>query len=359
MLLVFPFCAKDREQAARLADWIAELGPYPLHKVLIVREQKAAPIVLVASGFAEIKEIIVRDPDNKWPQSPSLMFRSAAKQIQCTTNEPFFWCEPDCVPMREGWLDDIEAEYGDILKTGKHFLADLIDHSAAGPNFVPHASGICVYPKDLVHRAGEIFYNYENVPFDIAAGPAIHSQAKQSELIFHVWNQNEQGLAPFKDWSDVEQKIFARRPKCALFHSDKTGTLLGLLRERKNFSGGVESRHAEVVTGTPEANINTSFPAVDSPKDSGSSAPPAENLWLCEECCDGPRKCLCPCHKPPKPWADKSASLIEIQSLAARLRQFQTDMAKTRLVRQLLHDAGVIKLAYRFAKRKGWKRKKK
>lgn len=473
MLLVIPFCRKDRQLAERQAEWVAELGPYPAHQLLSVRDVKAAPIDYNAAGFYEVKEIVVRDAPDSWPEGPNTMFARAGKQIEHVQKVPWLWCEVDSVPMRTGWLDEIEAEYAKALQAGKVFLGDLQRPLPGKPHFVPHSSGLCVYPSALTQYAGEA-YMAGNVPFDTVAGPSVVPKMMQSELLYHVWK-----APPFESWADVERRIFAVRPKCAVFHSDKSGSLLGLLRERKNFSGSAESRRTETdATGSSSR---------DATMESGSSAPPAENpsheptlLFkhiapslmdssesviaaennlpvpvladrdagcksrradqrrdagrVARESTSGENRgpeidsrggqfisepdsaaepvplggtgahgiectCLkpdfpCPfhfrdyegavflppeikCHARPlklsesnaktiiletwmgqTPWASKADSIAEIRQLAARLMQFSDSSPHVRLVRAELHDAGVIRLDYRYRKRRGWKRKK-
>lgn len=389
MLICLHYCRKDQHLVLALADWLTELGPFPNHDFLIFKDHRVAPFPCSLAAKS-VKEIVITDDvTNSWPASANNAFKKIAKHVQYAMGaQPFFYIEPDAVILRASAFDEIEAEYRQALAEKKYFLGDLIDHRKQLPGSVLHMSGVGCYPGNMTQYAGEVFYADDKTPWDIAAGPAIHAQAKQSELLLHVWNQNGQGLAPFKNWQDVEQKIFARRPKCAIFHSDKTGSLLALLRERKNFSGGfpvpvsAEGRSEEGGLARLEPTLNESHPTPPAEnnfpllgkhistrlRDEGESViveptsqpeRSADEEWLCEECCDGPRKCTCSCHKPPKPWTDKSESITEIQSLAARLRQFQTDMSKTRMVREFLHDAGVIKLSFRFSKRKGWRRKRK
>ncbi len=38
MKVVIAYCPKDYEQASRLATWLREIGPYPTHSLLVVRD---------------------------------------------------------------------------------------------------------------------------------------------------------------------------------------------------------------------------------------------------------------------------------------------------------------------------------
>lgn len=377
-----------------LAEWLAEIGPFPKHDFLIFRDHRAANASFGGIDAKSVKEVVITDDvANSWPASANHAFKKIAKHVQYAMRaQPFLYIEPDAVILRASAFDEIEAEYGEILKTGKHFLGDLIDHRSAGANFVVHMSGCGVYPGNMTQYAGEVFYADDKTPWDISAGPAIHSQAKQSELIFHVWNQKGQGLAPFTSWSDVEQKIFARRPKCAIFHSDKTGTLLQLLRERRK-EGDVKCA-APVTTCTEEAlppspalstrSASSAEPTsqpessaeinIDCPTMTLHPIPECDKIWVKVDRegnslgvfeFDGkewvpvkwPRRdnnyaTICTIENVTEPWTDKATSITEIQTLAARLRQFQTNVAYVRFVRSLLAEAGVIVLPKKKKRRK-------
>jgi hypothetical protein len=388
MIVALHYCRKDQHLASKLAEWLDELGPFPNHQFLIARERQCDPMVFVGhKNLPVFNEIVIADDTaNSWPASANHAFKKIAKHVQYAMRaRPFLLLEPDAVVLRASAFDEIEVEYLVALREKKYFLGDLIDHRKQLPGSVLHMSGCGVFPGNMTQYAGEVFYADDKTPWDIVAGPAIHSQAKQSELIFHVWNQNGQGLAPFKDWSDVEAKIFARRPKCALFHSDKTGTLLGLLRERKNLSGGGGSRPASYSTVTPASDSEVANEgsgnqgpveeqirrevlgrsetqsaevlSSSSMAGCGSSAPPTQNSTSQPESSAFTAEFLRDIYEKltkdtPNLWADRDGAIHEIKCLAGRLRQFQTAPMATHAVRSLLAEAGVIPKPVKRRKRK-------
>lgn len=359
MLLVVPYCKKDFELASRLAGWMAVLGPYPKHQLLLVQQVGAPTVSFVDSGFSSISTIPVTDSGAPWPAGCNASFRAAGKQIEYGQKRPWLWCEPDSVPMRDGWLDEIEAEY---LACGKPFLGDfIVPPKNSDPKYIPHISGMSVYPPNLMQLAGEIYHAYDNIPFDIIAGPQILAQAKQSELLFHVWQGPSQpGLAPFTSWSDVEQKILARRPKCALFHSDKTGTLLQLLRERRKegdekCAAPVTTCSEEVLPPSPSAlstQAASSAEPTSQPESSAESLRGGEYVYKSAKEIYDTLAYQKFAQTLQTPWAIKEWSVSEIQLIAARLRQFQTNVAYVRFVRSLLAEAGVIVLPKKKKRRK-------
>src|SRR5690348_15811307 len=124
MLTVLGFHAGDRDQAERLANWIAELGGCEGHSLLLLRDKGAAPIPEFAASFDKVDEIVVIDDIwHSWPQSPNNVFQTAASHIAELMPQPWLWIEPDVVPMRAGWIDALAKEYSEA---GKPFMGDYV-----------------------------------------------------------------------------------------------------------------------------------------------------------------------------------------------------------------------------------------
>lgn len=392
MLITLHYCRKDQQQAARLAAWLDELGPFPGHHFLIARDAKADPMVFIGhENLLIFNEIVIKDDTaDKWPESANHAFKRIGKHIQHSLGaQAFLYLEPDCVITRTSAFDEVWAEYQKALLLGRRFLGQLIDQRKQGVDSPPHMSGVAVYAADLVQHAG-IIYQADNVPFDIAAGPTIVPQMMQSELILHNWKS-----PPFESWADVERRIFAVRPKCAVFHSDKSGSLLGLLRERRtsNTFGAVVRRLTEIEKpllsnvdelveaakeivqeqgwrgGLPaENNLPVPVLSDDQARDmraeraqigtsrGGQFIPEPDSAAELPTDCN--YQVHCTIENVREPWASKADSIAEIRQLATRLMQFSDSSPHVRLVRAELHDAGVIRLDYRYRKRRGWKRKK-
>lgn len=257
MLCVVSFFTGDREQAVRWSEWVNELGPYPTHDLLIVRDHRAEPIPHFGDSFRAVNEIVIRDDAyDSWPSSPNLMFRRAGKHIEYGTKEPWLWLEVDSCPLKTGWLDAIEAEY---REAGKPFLGDFVHLNE--PGFRSHMSGVAVYPGILSHFAGTAYHAHETA-WDVVAASQIIPQMHQSKLILHKWKH-----PTFENWQQVEERIFAVKPEAVLFHASKDGSLIRLLRERKdNLSG-------RAITAPDKGALEVTQPAM-----CGSSVPPAQNI---------------------------------------------------------------------------------
>lgn len=235
MLIVLPFFTGDRDQAVRLAGWLRDLGGCKGHRLLLVRDHRAEPITDFAESFEVVEEIVVTDDAyNEWSKSANLMFRRAFKHIEFVLKERYvFWWEADVVPMREGFIDLPEAEY---LKVGRPFMGDLVNVK----DVLPHMSGVAFYPGELTRWAGTALQAHD-IPWDVHAAHQIVPKMHSTRLIEHSWKR-----PPFTSIEQVHQEI---DPETVLYHQDKTGVLIRLLREereKKVSSSGVESRHAEL-----------------------------------------------------------------------------------------------------------------
>lgn len=245
MKVIFPYSLRDQEQAVTLAEWIKELCGCEGHSVLVVRDHRTSPEAgeLLKAVFGKWEEIVIRDDAyDKWPESPNLMFRRAAKQIEYTTKEPFLWIEPDVAPLKDGWLDAIEAEY---KEAGKPFSGDFVHLNE--PGFRSHCSGVAVYPGAMSAYAGEALLAHETA-WDVVGASQIIPQMHKSKLILHRWKH-----PVFENWQQVEERIFAVKPEAVLFHADKTSSLIDLLRERKNLSGRLTAVQPLAVEARPIA----------------------------------------------------------------------------------------------------------
>lgn len=339
MLIVLAYHSGDAEQALRLAEWLLELGPQPNHDLLLFRHADAPIIPELHQIFRTASERVISDDTwNRWPDSANWAYRKAAKEIEYTTREAWCWIEPDIAVFRQSAFDEIHREYGATLAKGKYFLGAL----KATTDIPPRAkmSGVGIYCGNLSERAGQVFQAFDT-PWDVIAADQIVPQMQESELFVDAWKH-----PPFTSWAEVEEKILSRKPKCAIFHSDKSGSLIQLLRERKNFSGSTDGRAQEVPgpgMGSPVALDNAkNEPPRDLSPVSENQASPAETVSEPAPLVTGVLTLEQLEKFQQTPWVNHANSIAEIQRLAARLRQFQGNCAHVRFVRELLSEAGVI-----------------
>lgn len=233
MLVALAYHKGDQEQAARLATWIAELGPYPVHEILLLPDKLCADFTLPDMGFAKVhRQVVVGDGWQQWPMSPNKAWRTTAKHIEFTMPQPWLWIEADIVPLRAGWLDAIAAEYATC---GKPFMGDLV-HVENVPGFVDHCSGVAVYPARMTQHAGEALLAHE-VAWDVAAAAQIVPKMHKTLLIQHGAKRFAEGKT-YLDWKNpkfesIEQVRAEIRAEAVVFHANKDGSLIELLRNDK------------------------------------------------------------------------------------------------------------------------------
>lgn len=218
MLVVLPFCSKDREQAIALAQWIRDLGGAGKHQCLAVHHASmpgaAEVLAPLGEAFARVVDMPLRDKDpGQWPQGPNLMFRRAAKQIHETAKTPWLWMEPDAIPLKASWLDEIEAEY---TRGGRPFMGAAVNH----PGTPVHMTGIAVYPWNAPAIA-PLLVTCEAAAFDMNAKAETLPRMHPTTLIQHEWRP-----APFATMADLERLQL----HAAIYHQDKDGGLIRLLR---------------------------------------------------------------------------------------------------------------------------------
>lgn len=369
MLVVTAFHPGDAQQALRLAKWIRELDGCLGHNLLLVADtavQKSTVDEITAefqASFDHVQLLPFVDHyrgGKKWadggsPASANDMFATAAKNVAWSKYDgPWLFLEPDCCPLKPGWLDEIAAEYA-ALPPGRRFLGELVTAQNSGKDVVDHCSGVAVYPNNLFEHAGDTLIA-GSLAFDVAGAGQIVPQMQTSELILHHWRS-----PAFESWAQVEDRIFAKKPKCVLFHADKSDSLIQILRARKAGDLSCQSAHAtaasEIAGAHATANEKCSTTSNAAPTFEPERA--ATKTFTLPDLSKELSGQLVIHKEPQIPWQSRPDTVAEIQRLAERLKQFGDNSSHVREVRELLHKTGVIVLTYRNRKRKGWKKRKK
>jgi hypothetical protein len=186
MLVVSPFHPGDADQALRLFRWISELeGRQTSHSLLLVPDSRCssevtAEITAAArESFASIEVLPFVDHFQKWPEAPNAAFAFAARHIMANQRVPWLFLEPDCCPLKAGWLDAIEAR----IQSGRQ----AVHGRPGGVAEVPlHISGNGVYPAICIQHAGNALIAGD-IAWDVAAASQIVPQAHFTKLIEHAW----------------------------------------------------------------------------------------------------------------------------------------------------------------------------
>jgi hypothetical protein len=181
------------------------------------------------------------------------MWHECVKTVADQFNVPWFWMEPDAVPLVPEWLDKIEDEY---LAAKKPFMLDKVITPTRS-----HNSGVGVYPgrvRDYTIRLWEL----SNIPWDVFLAeeftPFTHHTNLIHDKFYRVWEDPNSGPPIFPDAASLS----IIEPGAVLFHRNKDGSLMDRLRESR---GGVKVTRPVLIGGetagvtpapaTPESDI--------------------------------------------------------------------------------------------------------
>src|SRR5258705_4477537 len=157
-----------------------------------------------------------------WPEGPNACF----KQINWfyyhgKLQGPFFWLEPDCMPVVPDWLDLIADEY---KRGGKPFMGAIVEpdsHIGRVGRVPRHMTGNAVYPEKAYTFAPKIM-EATHTCWDVLAAPQILPQCHPTTLIQHDWRRQE-----IQNRQELSKILL---PNTALYHSDKYGAIARILR---------------------------------------------------------------------------------------------------------------------------------
>lgn len=171
MNVVFAYHNGDCELAMESAKAITAMGINMRHKAYVCAIN-GTPLIgeiteELKKSFPEVHRIIAQDGFNGWPLGPNQMFDDVAS-FMYPTNTPFIFWEPDCVPMRRGWLDELDDEYhknpailghkynGGMASNGKNIYEMIVGSAVYPSNFLdycPSARSLNNY--NMAYRSAE------------------------------------------------------------------------------------------------------------------------------------------------------------------------------------------------------------
>lgn len=253
MLTVFSVSHKEIPQFLKLMGWIKELGGCPRHNALIVSgflnppNVDAALIEATRVSFASVELIRMwYEPQGPWPVPCNEMFSRVARHIYATSKVPFFWCETDCIPLKSGWLDRLEAEY---VRAGKPFMGSIVDAPFR------HLTGTAIYPPNIQDLSSRILLAHE-IAWDVIDCGAVLPLAHHTDLHFHWWSHKvgkAEEYSPYGTEFDSLDKLALIPPQAVVLHRDKTGSVIDRLRERRAIvlNHPAPSDHLKIRRGKP------------------------------------------------------------------------------------------------------------
>ena len=250
MLSVFPFYAGDAHLLEDLLIWIHDLGGCQGHDALLVADADVQ-----WSAVLELRDIARLAFNHVWittngehvdgwiPGSNSLWL--AAAKWSAETDRPFWFHEPDCIPLHAGWLDELEK--GWISAGRPRYFGALVEHAIKSlPS--PYLEGCSIYYPGTLTDTRKAYDASKS--WTLACAPVVVPQAFSTHLVHHFWGERD--LPP--TFSDLRipgcpENTFTLAnisKKAAVFHRNKDGTLIRLLRQKLNLCESEERCYVQL-----------------------------------------------------------------------------------------------------------------
>ena len=297
MIVAISYHDGDRELMKRWANHVEKLGPYPNHTILIVPAHQATTegVIEHLQGFGKV---VVRNcwhTERGWPISCNASFEFIGRMAESELKAPFLFMEPDAIPLCNGWIDQIEAEY---KACGKPFMGDFVNtqahnHLRGVPN---HMSGIAVYTNFLSYNAPSIFRNETNA-WDIVSAKDVVPKMHKTRLIQHDFDTKN------NNWRKGNVDASCVNAGAVIYHPDKKGVLFNdglspndvqgdpamggdLVAHKPHETKELLISNKQIPSGTPEAEEQAILRAVNTLSFHASINPKNKKKikeWLCEK----------------------------------------------------------------------------
>lgn len=220
MNIVFAYHNGDAELALLSAKAITAMGINMRHKAIVCAPKETALIHEITEelkkSFQEVDRIFAQDGFNGWPLGPNQMFSDASTHCY-RYQEPWYFWEPDCVPMSNGWVDKLENEF---KSEPNKIMGSLVGGGMAsnGKNVYKLIVGSAIYPAKFLDYCGLAanLYNYNVAyrtsgvvpePWDVRCRWVFLQHGRNTELIKSYWKSvNYQ-------WKDGKIIFFAEDPE--------------------------------------------------------------------------------------------------------------------------------------------------
>lgn len=233
MTCFLPVWKGDVPRLRDLLQWIKQLGGCPNHRAVIVADADT-PVYdvldlreLAAKAFKCADIVSTESVVTGWPIGPNSLFLKAAKAAK-EIGEEWFFCEPDATPLCAGWLDSLEIHY---RATGAKYLGNLIPCST--PGLPPlHLAGVAVYPPSAYDELHSMIEAQPTVAFDLSTAPLLAGIATETNLVQNLWGEKD-NPPRFAAKRIPKTSVFDLdylRPEAVIFHRNKDGSLIKLLR---------------------------------------------------------------------------------------------------------------------------------
>jgi len=200
MNIVFAYHNGDSELALLSAKAITAMGINMRHKATVCAPEETALTYEITEelkkSFPEVGRIFAQDGFNGWPLGPNQMFSDASTHCY-RYQEPWYFWEPDCVPMAKDWVDKLEKEF---KAEPNKIMGSLVGGGMAsnGKNVYKLIVGSAIYPSKFLDYCGlaASLYNYNVAyrtsgvvpePWDVRCRWVFLQHGRNTELIKSYW----------------------------------------------------------------------------------------------------------------------------------------------------------------------------
>jgi len=248
MKIVIPIADSDANRINLFAWAINEHGPYPEHELLVVASKDAQYLsdklyLLIQHNFGKKNiESFEGYIEKGWPIGPNIYWKKTIELLRESGNtSPWLWMETDLVPLREGWIDTLEAEY---KSAGKPFMGAIESNKVRTRRNVEaksgeHMVGIGVYPPEVEKYISDWeFIDDIEKAFDWVLGWQIAPQTHDGGLILNSYRTRdyriEDGKVTCNNINTSSNSHDHDRPitsKTILHHGCKDQSIVRLMQE--------------------------------------------------------------------------------------------------------------------------------
>lgn len=226
-VVVLPFCNADVDLLRKNLDWMADLGMPRTHDCLLsydkttLRESVRQVHRLASQVFFSVLETSYSVPHGT--QFPQTAAWQHAARVLYQMDRNWIWFEPDCVPLRSGWLDVLQSIYNNCKLP---FCGPVVPERG-------HMNGTGIYPANTPELLPRTM-SHTNNAWDVEAREEMGQGIKDiGHIWFCSWGVKDGKLNPlegdppsFPPGSPLLNQI----PRTAVvFHRCKDGSLIDRL----------------------------------------------------------------------------------------------------------------------------------
>jgi hypothetical protein len=199
MLLVVPVSLHDRKLIPYFVASIKRFAFSSKHNLLIVSNPNASLYATILyeylKGFFCKSDIYIfyENAPSNWPLGPNWYFANTVEYLRSSKNKmPWMWCELDCTPIKDNWLDALQADYTISKKPFMGVVRKWQKYTSRGFLDFPYLVGTAIYPANACDYIADPFSPVN--AFDVYFGNYTAPNTHKTALIQHDYRSNSYKL---------------------------------------------------------------------------------------------------------------------------------------------------------------------